>query len=187
MLQSDWYAVPAAGNTGEEQAQSAQISRTPKGEFSGRPTPLHANGVASIAQHPEMGCMPGRVCTSTFSIECRVQAKITTSENQIKELQDKADAFERSNENLVARVRELELAAHVAAQNAAAAGVRVTPQPHAAPAEFVVQDPSHGISLVAGGSRLCIGLVLWLECVYLLMMTRTLYQTTISPCNDEPP
>lgn len=64
---------------------------------------------------------------SMFSTECRVQAKITTSENQIKELQDKADAFERSNENLVARVRELELAAHVAAQNAAAAGVRVTP------------------------------------------------------------
>ncbi|KAK9915563.1 hypothetical protein WJX75_000816 [Coccomyxa subellipsoidea] len=52
----------------------------------------------------------------------RQKAKITTSENQIKELQDKADAFERSNENLVARVRELELAAHVAAQNAAAAG-----------------------------------------------------------------
>lgn len=40
MLQSDWYAVPAAGNTGEEQAQSAQISRAPKGDFSGRPTPL---------------------------------------------------------------------------------------------------------------------------------------------------
>lgn len=53
-----------------------------------------------------------------------MQAKISSSEQQIKDLMDKAEALERQNEHLNARNRELEVAAHVAAQNAAAAGVR---------------------------------------------------------------
>lgn len=52
-----------------------------------------------------------------------MQAKISSSEQQIKDLMDKAEALERQNEHLNARNRELEVAAHVAAQNAAAAGV----------------------------------------------------------------
>ena len=81
-------------------------------------------------------------CMLLFSTECDVQAKITSSEQQIKDLADKAEALERTNENLVARVRELELAAHVAAQNAAAAGVRL-PDPQAALPESGLQSPSH--------------------------------------------
>ncbi|BDA44258.1 hypothetical protein COCOBI_05-4420 [Coccomyxa sp. Obi] len=52
----------------------------------------------------------------------RQKAKISSSEQQIKDLMDKAEALERQNEHLNARNRELEVAAHVAAQNAAAAG-----------------------------------------------------------------
>ncbi len=52
-----------------------------------------------------------------------MQAKITSSENQIKELADAKEALERQNENLAQRARELEMAAQIAVQTAANAGV----------------------------------------------------------------
>ncbi len=52
-----------------------------------------------------------------------MQAKITSSEQQIKDLTDRVEDLERLNEQLATRARDLEVAAHVAAQNTALAGV----------------------------------------------------------------
>ncbi len=45
-----------------------------------------------------------------------MQAKISTSEQEIKALTDRLEASERLNEQLVTRNRDLEISAHLAAQ-----------------------------------------------------------------------
>jgi hypothetical protein len=45
-----------------------------------------------------------------------LQAKISTSEQEIKALTDRLEASERLNEQLVARNRDLEITAHLASQ-----------------------------------------------------------------------
>lgn len=45
-----------------------------------------------------------------------MQAKISTSETEIKALTDRLEAAERLNEQLVTRNRDLEISAHLAAQ-----------------------------------------------------------------------
>lgn len=45
-----------------------------------------------------------------------MQAKISTSEDEIKALTDRLEASERLNEQLVTRNRDLEISAHLAAQ-----------------------------------------------------------------------
>ena len=45
-----------------------------------------------------------------------MQAKISTSEQEIKALTDRLEAAERLNEQLVTRNRDLEISAHLAAQ-----------------------------------------------------------------------
>ena len=52
------------------------------------------------------------------------QAKITTSEQQIKDLTDRVEQLERLNEQLTLRARDLEVANQAAAQNAVLSSVR---------------------------------------------------------------
>lgn len=78
-----------------------------------------------------------------------MQAKITSSETLINELTKKAEDLERANESLAARARELELAAHVAAQNAAAAGVGNLPLPP--PVACVLRQPLHALTNLTDG------------------------------------
>lgn len=59
------------------------------------------------------------------------QAKISTSETEIKALTDRLEASERLNEQLVQRNRDLEISAHLASQ-----------APHAQPASTVLHHAS---------------------------------------------
>ena len=58
-----------------------------------------------------------------------LQAKISTSEQEVKALTDRLEASERLNEQLVARNRDLEITAHLASQ-APHALVGATPSSH---------------------------------------------------------
>ena len=60
-----------------------------------------------------------------------MQAKISTSETEIKALTDRLEASERLNEQLVQRNRDLEISAHLASQ-----------APHAQPASTILHHAS---------------------------------------------